>query len=131
MSMDQFLNTMTRYLQQINFAAPAALNQDVIGTDADSTVNQFQPLAPNLILDVKHTADPAAGLLYTLFVRRLQLARTRIGATGDFLVAFNGRVRPNMPKGLNAGFFQWVEQQNLGALTAQNYLVTYAQPLAV
>lgn len=125
------LNTSGRYQQQINAAAAAALNTDVVMTDADSGVNFFQPRGNNIILDVKHTLDPAGGLLYTLFVRRLQLSRTRIGATGDFLVAFNGRTRPNMPKGLLAGFFQWVEQQNAGALTAQNYLVSYAQPLSV
>lgn len=125
------LETPMRYQQQVNFAAAGALNTDVVGTDADTAINNFIPRTPNMMLDIKHTLDPAAGLLYTLFVRRQQLSRTRIGTTGDFLVTFNGRIRPNMPKGLMAGFFQWVQQQNLGALTAQNYIVTYAQPLAV
>lgn len=120
-----------RYQQQINFAAPSALATDTVGTDADTAINNFIPRNSNLILDVKHTIDPVAGLLYTLFVRRQQLSRTRIGTTGDFLTTFNGRTRPNMPKALMGGFFQWVEQQNAGALTAQNYIITYAQPLAV
>lgn len=125
------LDSPVRYQQQVNFAAPGALATDVVGTDADVGVNQFFPKQSLMLLDVKHTADPAAGLLYTLFVRRLQLSRTRIGTTQDFLVAFNGRVRPNMPKGINPGFFQWVEQQGAGALTAQNYLMTYDKPLVM
>lgn len=129
--MSQILDNPGRAQQQVNFAAPSALNTDTVGTDADTAVNQFSPLADNLIIDTVHTADPAAGLLYTLFVRRADLSRTRIGVTGNFLTTFNGRVRPNMPKGLRKGFFQWVEQQSAGALTAQNYIITYARPLAV
>jgi len=117
--------------QQINFAAAGALNVDVVATDADTGVNSFTPLKQNVIDNVVHTADPAAGLLYTLFVRRMDLSRKRIGASGDFLTTFNGAKRPNMPVGLRAGQFQWVHQQNAGALTLQNYLVTYRQPLAV
>lgn len=125
------LDTPTRYQQQINFAAPAALSTDVVGTDADVGVNQFFPKQALMLLDVKHTTDPAAGLTYTLFIRRLQLSRTRIGITQDFLVGFNGRIRPNMPKGINPNFFQWVEQQNSGALTGQNYLMTYDRPIVM
>lgn len=122
---------LTKYQMQINFAAPTALNTDTVFTDADTGATFYQPLGDNIVLDVKHTADPAAGLLYTLFTRRQDLSKKRIGATGDFLTTFNGAVRPNMPRGLKAGWFQFVEQQNLGALTAQNYLVTFAMPLTV
>jgi hypothetical protein len=131
MSMQNIMDSPMRYQQQINFGVPTALNTDTVFADADTAINFLNPRANNMILDIKHTADPAAGLLYTLFVRRQQLSRTRIGTTQDFLVGFNGRIRPNMPKAIMGGFFQWVEQQNLGALTAQNYLVLYAQPLAV
>jgi hypothetical protein len=123
--------SLVRYQQQVNFAAPAALNADVVGTDADTGVNQFIPRAPNVLLDIKHDKDPAATISYTLYIRRQNLSRTRIGVTADFLTTFNGQVRPNMPRGVNPGFFQWVEQQTAGALTAQNYLVTWQQPLAV
>jgi hypothetical protein len=117
------MSMAARYQQQINFAAPGALNTDVVGTDADTAQNQFIPRTANILLDVKHTADPGAGLLYTLFVRRQNLSRSRIGTTGDFLTTFNGVQRPNMPKGVNPGFFQWVEQQN--------YLAVWAQPLTL
>lgn len=116
---------------QINFAAPAALNTDVNFTDADTGATFYQLRAQNAITDVKHTLDPAAGLLYTLFVGRQDLSRKRVGATGDFLTTFNGAQRPNMPRGIAAGWFRFIEQQGAGALTAQNYLVTFAAPLAV
>jgi hypothetical protein len=122
---------LARYQMQVNFVAPTALNADTVFTDNDTALTFYQPLQNNKLLDVKHTIDPVAGLLYTLFVRRQDLSRKRIGATGDFLTAFNGMVRPNMPRGLKAGWFQFVEQQGLGALTAQNYLVTFENPLAV
>lgn len=120
-----------RYQQQVNFAAAGALNTDVVGTDADTGQNTFIPRTANMLLDIKHAADPGAGLLYTLFIRRQNLSRSRIGVTGDFLTTFNGQVRPNMPKGVNPGFFQWVQQQNAGALTALNYLVIWQQPLTL
>lgn len=129
--MSQVERSQVRTEQQVNFAAPGALNTDVVGSDADTAETSFSPRAANVLVDLKHTADPAAGLLYTLFVRRQNLSRNRIGTTGDFLIAFNGRVRPNMPKRLNPGFFQWIHQQNAGALTAQNYIVVYAAPLSV
>lgn len=116
---------------QINFAAPATLNTDVTFTDADTGAAFYQLRGGNIITDVKHTADPAAGLLYTLFVGRQDLSRKRVGATGDFLTTFNGAQRPNMPRGIAAGWFRFIEQQNAGALTAQNYLVTFQQPLAL
>ena len=131
MSLSRLEQTQVRSEIQINFAAPAALNTDVVGVDQDTGVNFFQPRGPNTLLDVKHTADPAAGLLFTVFIRRQQLSRARIGTTGDFLVAFNGRIRPNMPKAIRAGFYQWVEQQNAGALTLQNYIITLAAPLSI
>lgn len=124
-------DSIVKYQMQINFAAAGALNTDVNFTDADTGATFYQLRAGNVITDVKHTADPAAGLLYTLFVGRQDLSRKRVGATGDFLTTFNGAQRPNMPRGIGAGWFRFIEQQNLGALTAQNYLVTFQQPLAV
>lgn len=128
---DQILNSPVKTQLQINFAAPGALNTDVVGADADTGVNQFTPLQRNFISDVQHTLDPGAGLTYTLFVRRLNFRRAAIGRTPNFLTTFNGELRPGFPKQLNAGFFQFVEQQNSGALTAQNYLITTATPLIV
>jgi hypothetical protein len=122
---------MVKTMQQVNFVAAGALNTDVVGTDADTTQNQFSPLKGNIIMDIQHDVDPAAGLRYTLFVRRQDLSRKRIGVSANFLTTFNGIQRPNMPISIRSGFFQWVHQQNAGALTAQNYLVTYAEPLSL
>lgn len=127
----QILNSPVKTQLQINFAAPGALNLDVVGVDADTGINQFTPLQRNYLSDVQHSLDPAAGLTYTLFVRRLNFRRSAVGRTANFLTGFTGELRPGFPKLLNPGFFQFVEQQNAGALTAQNYLVTTAQPLVV
>lgn len=131
MSMQKPSDSIVKYQMQINFAAAGALNTDVNFTDADTGATFYQLRAGNIITDVKHTLDPAAGLLYTLFVGRQDLSRKRVGTTGDFLTTFNGAQRPNMPRGIAGGWFRFLEQQNAGALTAQNYLVTFQQPLAV
>lgn len=125
----QILNSPVKTQLQINFAAPGALNTDVVGVDADTGINQFTPLARNYITDVQHTIDPVAGLTYTLFVRRLNFRRAAVGRTANFLTTFTGELRPGFPKLLNPGFFQFAEQQNSGALTAQNYLITTMVPL--
>lgn len=125
----QSLNSVVKTQYQINFAAAGALNTDVVGTDNDTGINFFTPLRQNLITDIQHDLDPAAGLTYTLFTRRTNFRRTRLGSSANFLTTFNGEVRSGFPKALGAGFFQFVNQQNAGALTAQNYIVTTIRPL--
>jgi hypothetical protein len=124
-------NSLVKTQIQMNFAAAGALNTDVLGAESTIGLTQFQILTPNIITDIQNTIDPAAGLTYTLFTRRLNNIRKQLGATPNFLTTFNGVKRPNMPIGLGAGMVQFVNQQNAGALTAQNYLITTVQPLAV
>jgi len=118
---------------QINFAAPAALNTDTVFTDAINGVDSYTPKSANLIRDIRHAVEPAAGLNFTLLSRRLDEKRKTIGFTPDFI---GTNVRKPSAIGdagmaLNSGFFQFVEQQLAGALTAQNYIVTLEQPLNV
>jgi len=118
---------------QVNFAAAAALNTDVVGTDAIVALTEFSPKSKNIIADIRHTIDPAAGLTYTLITRRLDQKRRTLGFTPDFITT---NVRKPSAIGddgllLNEGLFQWVQQQLTGALTAQNYLITLAVPLNV
>ncbi len=118
---------------QVNFAAPAALNVDTVGTDAIVALNQFSPLTRNLIADIRNAVDPAAGLNFTLLTRRLDQRRKTLGFSPDFITT---NVRKPSAIGddgllLAPGLFQWVEQQLAGALTAQNYLITLAVPLNV
>lgn len=125
--------SVVKTVAQINFAAPAALNVDTVGTDALTTVNQFSPKTKNIIRGVRHAVEPAAGLNFTLLTRRLDQRRKTIGFTPDFV---STNVRNPSAIGdaglvLNEGFFQWVEQQLAGALTAQNYLITLDLPLNV
>lgn len=125
--------SITKAVAQVNFAAPAGLNQDTVGTDAQTTVNQFYPKTNNIIRDIRHTVDPAAGLQYTLLTRRLDQRRKTLGFTPDFLTTQLKKPSAIGDQGLllNAGFFQWVEQQLAGALTLQNYLITLDFPLNV
>ena len=124
-------NSLIKTQLQFNFAAPAALNADVLGAESTIGLTQFEILQKNIITDIQNQLDPAAGLTYTLFTRRLNNIRKQLGVTANFLTTFNGAKRSNMPIGLGTGLVQFVEQQNAGALTAQNYLITTVQPLAV
>ena len=124
-------NSLQKTQLQINFAAPGSLNTDVVGVDQDTGINQFSPRNVNALTDITNVVNPAAGLQFSLFVRRLAGSRTRLGtAESNFLTTLVG-TKAGFPKGLAPGFFQFVEQQTLGALTAQQYNVTFAQPLAV
>jgi len=113
---------------QIDFVAAAALDTEVVGTDADTGENSFTPKSANRILDVVMDVNAAAGLLYTLKTRRQERRRV-LGRTAAFSTAFTGDKRIGFPVALAAGFFQYVNLQTLGALTAQNYIVTYQNPL--
>lgn len=126
--------SLVKTVLQVNFAAPAALNQDTLGNTAvPANVNQFSPKTKNIIRDIRHTVDPAAGLNFTILTRRLDEKRKTLGFTPDFITT---NVRKPSAIGdagliLNEGFFQFVEQQLAGALTAQNYLITLDVPLNV
>ena len=126
---DLAINSGQKTQLQINFAAPALLNQDTVGADVDTGVTNFTPLQNNLITDVQHDINPVAGLLYTLFLRRLNFVRGALGRTANFSTLFDGIIRPGFPRTLRAGFFNFVETQQAGALTAQNYIITTVQPL--
>lgn len=124
-------NSLVKTQLQFDFAAPAALNADVLGAESTIGLTQFVILKKNIITDIQNQLDPAAGLVYTLFTRRLNNVRKQLGVTANFLTTYSGRTRSNMPIGLASGLVQFVEQQNAGALTAQNYLITTVEPLAV
>jgi len=125
--------SLIKSVLQINFAIPAALATDTVGTDAITGVTEFTPRTQNVIKDVRMAVDSVAGLNFTLLTRRLDEKRKTIGFTPDFITT---NVRKPSAIGddglvLNAGFLQFVEQQLAGALTAQNYLITLLQPLNV
>jgi len=125
--------SLVKTVLQINFAIPAALATDTVGTDAITGVNQFTPRTRNVIKDTRMAVDSAAGLNFVLLTRRLDEKRKTIGFTPDFITT---NVRKPSAIGddglvLNAGFLQFVEQQLAGALTAQAYLITLLQPLNV
>jgi len=125
--------SLVQTVVQINFGIPTAVNTDTVGTDAITGVNSFTPRTPNIIQDIRHTVDPAAGLNYTLLTRRLDQRRKTLGFTPNFLTTLQNPAQQFRPSGMGIadGFVQFVEQQLAGALTAQNYLITLQQPLNV
>ena len=54
----------------IEFAAPAALNTEVAGTQRGTTTSTFDLLGGPRILDATHETDPAAGDSYDFGIRR-------------------------------------------------------------
>jgi len=131
--MSQAQGLVLKQPQQSDFGIPTALNTDTVGVDALTGVNSFTPKTQDLIKDIRMLVNAVAGLNFTLLTRRLDQNRKIVGFTGDFITT---NVRKPSAIGedgllLNAGFFQWVEQQLAGALTAQSYIITYAVPLNV
>ena len=125
--------SLIKSVLQIDFAIPAALATDTVGSDAITGVTEFTPKTKNVIKDVRAAVDAVAGLNFVVLTRRLDEKRKTIGFTPDFITT---NVRKPSAIGddgliLNAGFLQFVEQQLAGALTAQSYLVTLLQPLNV
>jgi len=131
-TVDDIINSPTKFQQQINFAPPTGLNIDTTGSDALTGITNFVVAQPNFIVDILNSPDPAAGLNYQLFTKRSDNTKRFAGVSQNFLQAFNGRIRPRFPAHVAAGTLLWIEDQILGAtMTAQNYVVTWATPLLV
>jgi len=115
--------------REIDCTAPAALNTDRIATDFQTGLQYWNLARNNVMLDLRNLADPAAGLLYFIKTQR-DGKETRRWYSNQLLTTFTGAVRPGFPVDLAAGQLQWVEQQTLGALTAQSYLVSLLTDLS-
>ena len=112
---------------EILFATPSALNVDTIGTDVDSGDVQFVFQTANVIEDITNLEDPAQ--LHTLFTLRLNLNRTRLGTTKQFLTTFTGDKRPIFPKFIGAGQVKFVSQQISGGFESHSIIITTRTPL--
>jgi len=117
----------TRTQVQMDFGT-GVIQTETVGADADTGENSFTPKSGNRILDVVHDVNPAAGQLFTLKTRRQERRRV-IGRTAAFSTAFTGDKRIGFPVALAAGFFQYVTIQTAGTAVAQNYIITYQNPL--
>lgn len=124
-------NSVTKTSITMNFAAPGALNTAVTGTESELGESKFVLQQSNIITNISNVLDPAAGLNYQLFTKRLNNITKFLGATAAFLATFNGQQRPGMPIGIARGSFIFSEIQTAGALTLQDYTVTTVRPLAV
>lgn len=114
---------------EVVFAAPSAVNTDVIGTDVDSGDTSFVFQTANVIEDITNLADPAD--VHTLYTLRLNNNRTRLGTTSQFLTSFTGDSRPIFPKFIGAGQVKFVSQQGIvgGGLAAHSIIITTRTPL--
>lgn len=124
-------NSVTKTSITILFAAPGGLNVGVTGVESELGESKFVLQQSNIITNIANVLDPAAGLNYELFTKRLNQITKFLGATNAFLATFNGQQRPGMPIGIKAGSFIFSEIQTVGGLTAQDYTVTTVRPLAV
>lgn len=115
-------------VRQIDFVAPGSLNTDVPFTDQQTTLGFWTNSRDNWIQDITNLADPAAGVRYYVSTQRNGKEKKRWYST-NILTTFNGASRPGYPIFFGKGEIIWVEQQLLGALTAQSYLVTLQHDL--
>jgi len=128
MSLFQRVNKGIGVVRQVNFAAPGALNTDRIFTD-DQTGDPFWTNSrDNWILNLTNAIDPIAGLQYFYKTHRNGKEKKR-WYSNSLLTTFTGEVRPGFPIFLGKGQLQWVLQQTLGALTAQNLLISMQHDL--
>jgi len=110
--------------KRFTFAAPGALNVNVIGIDQESTLAFFVS-GPNAIVDVVNDPDPAAGLLYTYSLWKGGADTGRRWYSNSISPLSAGRIRP-APLKLSGGQYQFRAMQTLGALTAVNLIVQLA-----
>jgi len=122
-------NSLTKTTITMLFAQPGGLNQPVIGTDSELGDSKFTLLQSNIITDISNVLDPAVGLSFQLFTKRLNFITKFLGSTPQFLTTFNGLKRPGMNIGIKAGSFNFTEIQTSGAAAAQDYLITTVRPL--
>ena len=130
LNVDQLVeNSLVKTTIIMEFAQPASLNVPVIGTESEFGTDKFTLLQSNIITDITNAIDPAAGLLFQLFTKRLNFDTLFLGTSAQYLTTFNAKKRPGFYKGLKKGSFNFTEIQIAGAPAVQDYLVTTVRPL--
>ena len=115
-------------VRQVDFTAPGALNQDRIFTDNITGDAFWTNSRDNWIFNLTNAIDPIAGLQYFYKTHRNGKEKKR-WYSNMLLTTFTGDVRSGFPVFFGKGQMQWVLNQTLGALTAQNLLVTLQHDL--
>jgi len=127
---DIIQNSIRKSQIVINFGVPV-VGTPLTGTESELGESKFVLTQDNIITNMANVLDPAAGVTYDYFTRRLNNIVKFLGDTSDMLTSFNGAQRPNMPIGIGMGSFIFSETQTAGAPTAQNIKITTVRPLAV
>jgi len=128
--MSAIVDSPTRANLQINYADPAGVGNIVIGTERRTTINLFDFRRPNILVDARATTAPAGADDHLLSIRRLNGLVTDIANWTDILPANTRTVKGVMPKGINAGTFQWIMEEIVVAAAGVNVVWTFAQPIA-
>ena len=124
------IDSPTRANMQINYADPAGINNIVIGTERRTTIDLFDFKRSNILVDARATTSPAGTDDHLLSIRRLNGLVTDIANWTDILPNNTRTVKGVMPKGINAGVFQWIMEEIVTAAAGVNVVWTFARPIA-
>ncbi len=130
MNMNNIIESANRDNLQINYADPAGVGNIVIGAGQGTTINLYNFTRPNILVDARATTAPAGADEHKLSIRRPNGNVTFIANWTDILPANPREVKGVMPKGVNAGTFQWIAEEIVAAAAGVNVVWTFSQPIA-
>jgi len=125
------IDAPTRSNLQINYADPAGVGNIVIGTERRTTIALFDFKRSNMLVDARATTAPAGADDHLLSIRRVSGDVTDIANWTDILPANNRTVKGVMPKGVNAGTFQWIMEEIVVAAAGVNVVWTFERKIAM
>jgi len=127
---NNIIESPTRDNLQINYADPAGVGNVVIGAGQGTTIALYNFNRPNILVDARATTAPAGADDHRLSIRRPNGNVTFIANWTDILPANPREVKGVMPKGVNAGTFQWIMEEIVAAAAGVNVVWTFSQPIA-
>jgi len=130
-AIEAIINSPTRQNLQMNYADPAGVGNIVIGTERRTTINLFNFMVGDILVDARATTAPAGADDHLLSIRRVNGDVTDICNWTDILPANNRTVKGVMPKGVNPGSFQWIMEEIVVAAAGVNVVWTFTRPVAM
>jgi len=114
--------------RQFNFAAPSAINVEVVGQDQVTKENVFQVNQPNAILSaIVDLPQATQNVKYEFFVRR---QRQDVHTIPDDAVKYDLQyVSPIFPLNLAPGSYQLIMVQTVGSVAARKLTLILQLPL--
>jgi len=130
-AIEAIINSPTRQNLQINYADPAGVGNVVIGTERRTTIDLFNFMVGDILVDARATTAPAGADDHLLSIRRVNGDIRDIANWTDILPANNRTVKGVMPIGVNAGTFQWIMEEIVVAAAGVNVVWTFTRPVAM